>query len=208
MLAVLIGQRMFADTGAAPPQSKFDFDSGRCGIWCSEVGDGFRKQVTEAGFNVGYGLGLRVFSGSQRHDLVLGDLHVGTMLTGVVAKDHFWRGNFELLGQVFGGEEVKPRNAYLVGVAPVLRYNFVTGTPLVPFIDGGAGATLTDIRGPDLSTDFEFNVQAGCGMHWFFTPNMAATLDGRWLHLSNAGIDSPNLGVNTVVVFLGMNWFF
>lgn len=157
---------------------------------------------------MGAGLGVRIFGGELNHDLVLGDLHVGTMLTGLVAKDHFWRGNFELLGQLFGGKQIKPRNAYVVGAAPLLRYNFATGTRLVPFFGGGAGVTLTDIRKPDLSTDFEFNLQLGAGFHWFFKPNVSATMEGRLLHLSNAGIDSPNEGVNTVMLYLGGNWLF
>jgi lipid A 3-O-deacylase len=130
------------------------------------------------------------------------------MLTGPVAKDHFWRGNFELLGSLFGGEQFNSHTAYLVGIAPLLRYNFATGSRFVPFIDGGAGLTLTDIRKPDLSTDFEFNVQAGIGAQWFFNPHIAASLQGRWLHLSNAGLDSPNQGVNTTMFLLGLNWFY
>lgn len=208
LLAVAISDRVRADETVTTTQTKFNFDCARGSVWEGDVGDGFQKHATEAGFNVGAGLGVRAFHSEQDHDLVLGDLHVGTMLTGIVAKDHFWRGNFELLGQLFGGEQIKPRNAYVVGVAPLLRYNFATGTRFVPFFDGGAGLTLTDIRKPDLSTDFEFNVQVGCGFHWFFTPKVSATLEGRWLHLSNAGIDDPNNGVNTMMVYLGANWFF
>src|SRR4051812_42596912 len=61
LLAALIGQRMFADTGAAPPQSKFDFDSCKPTVWCGDVGNGFQKHATEAGFNGGYGIGLHMF---------------------------------------------------------------------------------------------------------------------------------------------------
>jgi hypothetical protein len=45
-------------------------------------------------------------------------------------------------------------------------------------------------------------------LHWFFKPNMAVTAEGRWLHLSNAGLDHPNQGVNTSMVMVGLNWFF
>lgn len=201
----------FADSGSDSTQkseSKFNFDSGRECVWETEVGDGFRKHATEAGILGGYSLGLRAFGSSERHNLVLGSVHIGTMLTGLVATNHFWRGNFEILGELFGGEQVHPRNAYLVGALPMLRYNFATGTPIVPFLEGGAGASLTDIRHPDLSTDFEFNLQGGLGVHWFFKRNMAASLEGRLLHLSNAGIDHPNNGVNTVLIQAGLNWFF
>lgn len=208
LFAALISPSVFADAAANSTQPKFNFDCTRTNVWEGDLGDGFRKCATEAGFNIGAGLGFRVFGSEERHDLVLGDVHVGTMLTGVVAKDHFWRGNLELLGQLFGGEQVKPSNAYVVGLAPLLRYNFATGTRFVPYLNGGAGVSLTDIRGPDLSTDFEFNVQFGGGFHVFLTPKVSATLEGRWLHLSNAGIHTPNDGVNTMMVYLGANWFF
>ncbi|MGZ5507092.1 MAG: acyloxyacyl hydrolase [Limisphaerales bacterium] len=188
--------------------STFNFNSVRDCVWDDDVGNGFRKHAVEAGIVAGGGVGLRVFGGTEDHNIALGTVHVGTMLSGPVAKNHFWCGNFELLGDFFGGEQFNSRTAFVIGLAPILRYNFATGTSFVPFIGGGAGVSLTDIRHPDLSTDFEFNVQVSTGVHWFFKPNVAATLEGRWMHLSNAGIDSPNDGVNTSMLLIGMDWFF
>jgi len=200
----------FVASAAEPvsSQPKFNLDSGREPVWISEIGDGFRKHAIETGVNIGGGFGLRMFGGRKDHNIVLADAHIGTMISGLIGGDCFWRGNFELLGTFFGGEQINHNDAYLVGIAPLLRYNFATGSRLVPYVDGGAGLSLTDIRKPDLSTDFEFNVQVGIGLHWFFKPNMAATLEGRWLHLSNAGIDRPNQGVNTSMILLGLDWFF
>jgi lipid A 3-O-deacylase len=177
-------------------------------IWEAGVGDGFRKYAKEAGFSFGGGPGLRVFGGRDHHNIVVGDLHFGTMISGPVGTNSFLPGNFELLADLFGGEQFNGETAYVVGIAPLVRYNFVTRSPLVPFIGCGGGASLTDIRRPDLSTDFEFNVQVEVGTHWFFKSNMSATLEGRWLHLSNGGIDHPNQGVNSSIVLLGVNWFF
>jgi hypothetical protein len=203
----MVTDRVVADD-VVTTQTKFTFDSARSSVWEGDVGDGFRKHATEAGLNAGGGVGMRAFGGEKHHALVLGDLHVGTMLSGLFGKDHCWSGNFELLGQLFGGKQIKPNNAYVVGLAPLLRYNFATGTRFVPFVGGGAGVSLTDIRKPDLSTDFEFNLQVGGGVRCFFKPNFSATLEARLLHLSNAGIDSPNDGVNTMMLFLGADWYF
>lgn len=197
----------FADSTALA-EPKFNFDSVRNSVWDTDVGNGFRKHATEVGIAGGVGFGVRIFSTTQYHDLGLGAVHVGTMLSGPIAKDHFWRGNLELIGTLFGGQQFHPHGAYVVGLAPLLRYNFATDTPLVPYVGGGAGVSLTDIRHPDLSTDFEFNLQLGAGVHWFFNPKISATLEGRLLHLSNAGIAEPNNGVNTVLVLAGVNWFF
>lgn len=88
LLAALLKQTVFADAAANTSQPKFNFDCTRTNIWDGDIGCGFGKHVTEAGFNIGAGLGFRVFGSEERHDLVLGDVHIGTMLTGVVAKDH------------------------------------------------------------------------------------------------------------------------
>jgi lipid A 3-O-deacylase len=121
---------------------------------------------------------------------------------------HWYSGNWELLGDLFGGFQYHPDRAYLAGVTPILRYEFATGTRFVPFIDLGAGATLTDIRDGDLSTKFEFNLQYGFGTHYFLRDDLALTAQYRFIHLSNAGISSPNLGVNNNTVYLGLSWFF
>jgi lipid A 3-O-deacylase len=72
----------------------------------------------------------------------------------------------------------------------------------------GAGATATDIRNGDLSTTFEFNLQAGVGTAFFLQKDLAATFQYRFIHLSNAGIQFPNLGVNNSTFLLRLSWFF
>ena len=90
----------------------------------------------------------------------------------------------------------------------MLRYDFATRSKWVPFVDFGAGATATGIRNGDLSTIFEFNLQAGLGTHFFLRNDLALTFQYRFIHLSNAGIEFPNVGVNTSNFLLGLSWFF
>jgi hypothetical protein len=90
----------------------------------------------------------------------------------------------------------------------MLRYNFVTGSRFVPFFGLGAGVSATDIRNGDLSTTFEFNIQAGPGVRFFLGDHAAVTFQYRFIHLSNAGMDIPNQGVNSSTFLLGMTWVF
>ena len=89
-----------------------------------------------------------------------------------------------------------------------MRYNFATGTRWIPFFDAGAGVTATGIAHPDLGGTFEFNLQPGVGMHWFVRDNLALTGEVKYMHMSCAGIDNPNLGLNDVVFWIGVTWFF
>jgi hypothetical protein len=51
-------------------------------------------------------------------------------------------------------------------------------------------------------------LQATVGTHWFFRQDLAIAVEARYLHMSCAGITSPNLGLNAVIGVLGLTWFF
>ena len=178
------------------------------GLWKAGVGEGFNPGAHELELLAGGGVGMAIFGSKHRHDWIAGALQCGWVFTDVLGPDRWYRGNWELLAEVFGGEQFEPDWAYFVGAAPLLRYDFATGSRWVPFFDFGAGATATDIRNGDLSTTFEFNLQAGAGTHLFLRKDLALTLQYRFIHLSNAGIQFPNLGVNTSTFLLGVSWFF
>jgi hypothetical protein len=173
-----------------------------------ELGYGFGKGVTEVGLSLGVGLGSTVFGSTDAHDFMLTKLYFGYIISDVIAKDHWYRGHWEVAGEVFGGEQFKPKNAYLVGATPVLRYNFASGRRWVPFLDIGAGGTTTDIGRPDLGGSFQFNLQTGAGLRWFLCKDTVLTLQYRFLHLSNAGMENPNHGVNASVLYAGVGWLF
>jgi lipid A 3-O-deacylase len=180
------------------------------GIWEGEFGDGFRRPVQTISLEAGGTVGVAMFGGRQRHDLGLASLSYGHMLSNVVAKDHWYAGNWEIRGELFGGAQFSPPTGgdWLVGLTPHLRYNFDTGTRWVPFIDAGAGVVAMKIGSPDLSGTFEFNLQANAGMHWFVRKDMALTAEVGYLHVSDAGLHSPNLGLNAIKIMGGITWFF
>jgi hypothetical protein len=60
------------------------------------------------------------------------------------------------------------------------------------YADVGAGITLTEIRAPDLGGAFQFNPQAVPGVNYFLRDDSAISFEGRYLHLSSAGIYKPN----------------
>lgn len=177
----------------------------RGAVWEGEVGYGFREKAWNVGISLGGGVGDKILGSHRHHDFLLGNVHAGIM--GPVLLDgSLLRGNVELRGELFGGHQIEP-SRYVAGLTPALRYHFATGTPLVPFVQAGAGVSMTDIRGPDLSTKFEFNLMAGVGLNYFVAEQTSLSLEYRLFHLSNAGIDSPNTGVNSHVFFLGISWW-
>jgi hypothetical protein len=178
------------------------------GIWTDGVGEGFRSSVHTLSVGVGANAGFAAFGGVQSHDLALMSLSYGHMLGPVWGRDRWYRGNLEWRIELFGGAEFRPDQEWLIGLTPHLRYNFATGTRLIPFFDLGAGVTATGMGPPDLSNTFEFNLQAAVGAQWFIKENLALTLEAKFMHMSCAGISSPNLGLNGVGGMGGIRWFF
>lgn len=183
-------------------------DTSATDIWQGGTGLGFRKGVSEAGLSVGYSVGSSTFGSTDEHDLALTKIYFGRIFTEVGGRDRWYAGNWEILGEFFGGVQINPDSAYVIGLTPVLRYNFATGTRWVPFFDAGAGVALTDIGRPDLGGVFQFNLQTGPGVHWFVGKDTVLTFQYRFLHISNASLQDPNHGVNTSVFYVGVGTFF
>ena len=177
-------------------------------IWVDGVGSGFRKGTFQAGGMVGAGFGSRVLGTWLTHDLAQASVNFGWVFTNVVAPDKWYRGNPELLVELFGGAQFRPNDRYFVGLTPMIRYNFATGSRWVPFVEGGVGLSATNIDDVDLTGTFQFNVQVGTGIHYFLSDRTALTLQYRWLHFSNAGMHDPNHGTNTQMFLVGASWFF
>jgi hypothetical protein len=190
------------------PATEITLESGHTNIWERGVGQGFRSTVQSFGFSAGATYGFASFGSHEAHDLALASLSYGHMLGHVFGKEHWYRGNLEFRLEVFSGAQFSPSTRWLVGLTPHLRYNIATGTRFIPFVDCGAGVTATSIGPPDMSGTFEFNLQGGGGLHWFFKDNVALTVEARYVHWSCAGIHQPNSGLNGITGLLGITYFF
>jgi len=177
-------------------------------IWPNGIGEGFKPGTQSISFDAGAGYGVKIFGGRVSHDLALADICYGYMFGPVEGEDHWYRGSWEVRGELFSGGQFSPTAEVLAGLAPHLRYNFATGTRWIPYVDTGAGLAATSIGPPDLSHTFEFNLQAATGIRWFIRDNFALSLEARYLHMSCGGIDRPNLGLNNVNGMVGISWFF
>lgn len=177
-------------------------------IWQDGVGQGFRSTTRTFSTEAGVGVGMAKLGSTQAHDLALISATYGHMLGPVRGEGRWYRGNCEWRIELFAGGQYSPESEWLVGLTPHLRYNFATGTRWIPFLDAGAGVTATSIEHPDLGGTFEFNLQAGLGAHRFVRDNLAVTAEARYMHISCAGIDKPNHGLNDVIGMIGLTWFF
>ena len=73
---------------------------------------------------------------------------------------------------------------------------------LKPYIEGGIGGIYTDYRWKGQGTRFNFNPQLGIGTE-IKTPSGDYLTSARLFHVSNAGFNGRNRGLNAVTISLG-----
>jgi opacity protein-like surface antigen len=138
----------------------------------------------------------------------LTEIQLGYMLTNPRGPA-FWRGNFQAVGDAFGGPIVAGQGSYVSGVTAWLRYNFVPrDSRLVPFAQAGAGLTGTDLDRRIEGDNFNFNLDLGVGVRYFVAQNWSVNLEYRFQHISNANLYYPNVGVNAQGPMVSVSWLF
>ena len=195
---------------SAPAQSTFEDTShlqpGSTDLWRDGVGSGFNSYTYLVGAMAGAGAGVQAFGSTKDHDIAMANVNAAWIFPELWP--HRWfGGNVELRGELFGGNQFSPDDRYLTGFTAMLRYDFMTHTRWVPFLDAAVGCTSTDIGRPDLGQNFEFNLQGGFGTYYFIRDDLALSVEWRWLHLSDAGSTTLNCGTNTQMIDLGITWF-
>lgn len=118
-------------------------------------------------------------------------------------------GNIEFLTEVFGNYIYEGEGEFIAGGTLWLRYNFIQeGWRFVPYAQGGAGLTWTDINQQLVGQPFNFNLNLGVGLRWLATSHFSVNLEYRYQHISNANSGDHNLGINSQGPILGVTWFF
>jgi hypothetical protein len=98
--------------------------------------------------------------------------------------------------------------AYGAGFDPlVLKWNFAAHHALVPYLELSGGTLFTNHDVPTGTNTVNFTPSAALGLHGL-GERFAWTLELRYLHISNAGLASPNPGLNTLEVRVGIGRFF
>jgi hypothetical protein len=102
----------------------------------------------------------------------------------------------------------QPTNtAYGVGFDPLgLKWNFERHGRISPYLELTGGTVFTNHDVPTGTNTVNFMDQAALGMH-ILGAKHNVSLELRYMHISNAGLATPNPGVNTVQVRLGIGRF-
>jgi lipid A 3-O-deacylase len=155
---------------------------------------------TAGGHSVAGGRGnTGIWDAGLRYGWVLTDAH----------GPGFLRGRFEYaLDAVPLYLIFQPTNiAYGVGLNPLnLKWNFVSRRHVSPYLELSGGTIFTTHDVPPNTSTVNFTPSAAFGAQ-LLRENWAWTIEGRYLHISNAGLDRNNPGINTFEVRLGLGKF-
>jgi len=101
----------------------------------------------------------------------------------------------------------KYNTAYGGGFSPLgLKWDFATRGKVAPYLELNGGTLFTDKEVPTGTSAVNFTSAAAFGVH-LFGPKYAWSLEARYMHISNAGLATPNPGINTVQVRVGIGKF-
>jgi hypothetical protein len=139
------------------------------------------------------------FNAGLRYGRVLTDAHLPSFL----------RGRFEYaVDAVPVFFAFQPANtAYGAGFDPLgLKWNFERHGRLSPYLELTGGVLFTNHDVPTGTNTVNFMDQAALGTH-ILGAKYNWSIELRYMHISNAGLATPNPGVNTVQVRLGVGKF-
>lgn len=141
-------------------------------------------------------------------------LDFGFRFGKVVTSNHgpsFLRGNFQwsadILPVYYVWQPSPGVSTYAAGFNPVnLTWNFTNSAKVVPYAELGGGVLFSENDVPANTNKTNFLTHAALGFRFFVRERHALLFTTRYEHISNAGLATPNPGINTVQFTLGWNW--
>ena len=198
LLSTLVIVVLWIESSGAVAQSSF------------EARNVMTKGTVELGGALGYAQGTTVVGNgpSANRSAVFVMPRLGVVLTDPLGSS-WWQGNVEFLVQPVFARFTEPFPAEAAGGSFLLKYNFLSFGRWVPFWDVGAGMIWTNLapRIPEQSTQFEFVLETGPGVHYFLTDRITWTMGVRLHHISNANLGDRNTGINGVLPYIGLAFF-
>ena len=131
----------------------------------------------------------------------------GLLPWGVVGSGIF-RGALEVGLEPFYQRYTDPVRAYFAGLAAVGRYHFLSLGRVVPYAELFGAAGGTNLRVPEIDSDFTFLLQGGVGLSVFVTDRLAIYGGYRFQHVSNGNTDDPNRGFESHTGVAGVSYYF
>ena len=171
----------------------------------------FKKGNSDFGAQLGWGWTTDIPPGPNRTDLGFLFFFPNWQhnLTGVIGKSSWYQGAW--FYHMEAGLAFSDRNGkFLLGWSPVMaQYKFLSSKRRwAPNVLVGAGFSMTNWKDEatrELGSEFQFLLHIGAGLE-YFKKKGAYSINYRLFHVSNAGIQFPNIGLNAHTITMGIRF--
>jgi len=99
-----------------------------------------------------------------------------------------------------------PQDGWAAGGKLLLRYDFDGRGRFRPYLEAGLGALHLDFDFDEQSDGFNFSIVGGAGLRWPLSRTLVLDTGLRFHHISNAGTQLPNVGLNLLILGVGVSW--
>jgi hypothetical protein len=101
----------------------------------------------------------------------------------------------------------KTNTAYGAGINPfAFKWALDTRKSVVPYLEIGGGTLFTNTKVPEGTSRINFTTSGAAGLH-FLRSKHNISAEVRYMHISNAGLATPNPGINTIQFRVGFGLF-
>jgi hypothetical protein len=93
------------------------------------------------------------------------------------------------------------------GVNLGIAYEYYIPQKAILFVGAGVGPHYININTDLQANGFIFSDNLFAGVHQILNPNWMLTYQVKLRHISNAGLQNPNVGIDNVFTGLGVSYF-
>ncbi|MDO8786023.1 MAG: acyloxyacyl hydrolase [Syntrophales bacterium] len=161
--------------------------------------------LTESALITGIGTS-EISEGHYRPILLI--WHLGVDLKKYFPKMKAWEGSFSAHLEPQLNPVISPETDFEFGIGLGVQYTHPLTDKLSIYISGSVGPHYISVVTIEQADGFLFSDAIGAGLYFFITKNSALNLGYRLRHLSNAGFEQPNWGINTHFAIIGYTVFF
>lgn len=179
-------------------------------LWAGSAGASPGEEKRFAfGLSLGYGDGITVRSVQEGTNV--GDVewmaiepYLRMRLTQLGDGTRWYQGtlNALLMGTIVLNFE--PQNGHAGGAVAALRYTIRRGHRLRPYFEAGLGVGRLDFKLQDQADGISFFIHTTIGLRWALDDRFALLAGFNWQHISNAKINIPNPGIDTLGFRIGI----
>jgi len=136
------------------------------------------------------------------------NLRLGKMINSPSKPKLFPRGNLEALIELSCSGICNGFGNYFVGSTFLLRYNIVQPDwKIIPYAQVGVGVVYTDAYKDSsqnaIGQSIEFTPQVSLGARYLINKKLSIDAEFMFHHISNAGLDERNVGINSFGGLIG-----